>query len=194
MSTAVLGGSLCCDANLMAALITGIHVHRDYTQFTKGLSGFFSAKTWCVQGVDDRRANLEVSPGLNDPPTVERDAEPCVCVVLVTLLSTLYQSPQALTRRTNSNKYSFRGNAAKLEKAASAIEAALQKMQELGATVISMQNIPSMQDLVNNGFQAQAIIQNTEFKEEIAKYLRTMASTEVRNLSDIIELVHSFLP
>jgi glutamine synthetase type III len=91
------------------------------------------------------------------------------------------------------NKYSFQGDTAKLEKAVSTIEIAVHQMQELGATVISPADIPSMQELADTGFQAQATIQNTEFKEDITKYLDTMASTEVRNLQDIIESV-PFLP
>jgi amidase len=75
-------------------------------------------------------------------------------------------------------------------KAVTSFEHALAKMETLGATVVSPANIPSMQDLITNGFDAQEKIQNVDFKEEIAKYLGNMASTDVRNLEDIIEFVH----
>jgi hypothetical protein len=77
-------------------------------------------------------------------------------------------------------------DAKKVELARQAFQGALSKMESLGAIIVDPAEF-GIKRHVDVGYDAQMIMCYTEFKEGIAKYLDGLASTDVRNLQDIIE-------
>lgn len=73
-----------------------------------------------------------------------------------------------------------------------AFEAVVQKIQELGATVQDETNFPSLDEWLEervHGWAAAAewTVLTTEFKRDIAAYLKDMTSSDVRTLEDIVK-------
>jgi hypothetical protein len=67
------------------------------------------------------------------------------------------------------------------------MNAAIAKMESLGATIEDPANIESIKLWATCEVEATDTIWTTEFKEEIARYLTSMVKTDVHNLQDIIE-------
>ncbi|KAJ9103323.1 hypothetical protein QFC20_004800 [Naganishia adeliensis] len=67
-----------------------------------------------------------------------------------------------------------------------AVEDAISKMKSLGAITEDPADFPSIQRWMAGNDAYQTVVK-TEFKVEIERYLKTMISTDVKNLEDIIE-------
>lgn len=81
----------------------------------------------------------------------------------------------------------FVSNPAYATEVEKAMNEAILKMESLGATISDPADIPSMKQWIDFGKEATLAVYQTEFKEEIAKYLGRMISTEVETLEDIIK-------
>jgi amidase len=73
-----------------------------------------------------------------------------------------------------------------------AFEAAVQKIQSLGATIKDEANIPSLDEWLHDRVHgwagsAEFVVLTTEFKRDIAAYLKEMTSSDVRTLEDIVK-------
>lgn len=73
-----------------------------------------------------------------------------------------------------------------------AFEAAVQKIQTLGATIKDETNIPSLDEWLHDRVHgwagsAEFVVLTTEFKRDIAAYLKEMTSSDVRTLEDIVK-------
>lgn len=71
----------------------------------------------------------------------------------------------------------------------SELDAAIQKMQELGAVMCDPADIPKSEQWKAAQMSNEMAIIACEFKEDMKKYLDTMKQTDVANLGDIIESV-----
>jgi hypothetical protein len=65
------------------------------------------------------------------------------------------------------------------------LQEAIIKMRSLGAVIVDPADI-NFQTHIDLGFQALQSLYANEFKEGIVSYLAEMASTDVKNLQDII--------
>jgi hypothetical protein len=65
-------------------------------------------------------------------------------------------------------------------------EDVISRMRTLGAVIVDPADI-NFQPHIDHGMQALKSVYATEFKQGIAMYLADMASTDVKNLQDIIE-------
>ncbi|KAJ9124753.1 hypothetical protein QFC24_003121 [Naganishia onofrii] len=74
---------------------------------------------------------------------------------------------------------------AKAQKVQEAFDIAISKIESLGAKVQDPAEIPSMEEWMSS--KAEWTVMTTEFKEDIAKYLKEMTSSDVHTLEDIIK-------
>jgi hypothetical protein len=74
----------------------------------------------------------------------------------------------------------------KVETAKLALQGILYKMESLGAVIVDPANVNS-QLIIDFGYKAVNIVYNTEGKEGFSKYLDGLASTDMKNLQDVIE-------
>jgi hypothetical protein len=77
---------------------------------------------------------------------------------------------------------------AKARKVQEAFDIAISKIESLGAKVQDPAEIPSMEEWMSS--KAEWTVMTTEFKEDIAKYLKEMTSSDVHTLEDIIKWAH----
>jgi hypothetical protein len=73
-----------------------------------------------------------------------------------------------------------------------AFEAAVEKIQSLGATIKDNANLPSLDEWLHDRVHgwagsAEFVVLTTEFKRDIAAYLKEMTSSDVRTLEDIVK-------
>jgi hypothetical protein len=74
----------------------------------------------------------------------------------------------------------------KVDMARRSLQDTLSRMESLGAVIVDPADF-NIKAHIDSGFKALTSVYETEFKEGIAKYLDGSASTDVRNLQDIIE-------
>lgn len=79
-----------------------------------------------------------------------------------------------------------RADAQKVEMAKLALQGILSKMESLGAVVVDPANV-NIKPHIDSGYKALNIVFGTEAKEEFTRYLNGMASTDMKNLQDVIE-------
>jgi amidase len=69
----------------------------------------------------------------------------------------------------------------------SELDAAVQKMQELGAIICDPADIPSSEQWKTTSMSERRTIIAHEYKEDMKKYLATMKRTDVATMRDIIK-------
>jgi hypothetical protein len=74
----------------------------------------------------------------------------------------------------------------KVEMVKLALQGILFKMESLGAVIVDPANV-KVKPFIDFGYETRNIVYNTEGKEGFAKYLDSMASTDMKNLQDVIE-------
>jgi hypothetical protein len=96
--------------------------------------------------------------------------------------STLSTDPSAELK----GRYMREVDPAKVDMMTQSLQEAVSRMQSLGAVIVDPADI-NFQPYIDLGFQALKTLYANEFKEGITKYLADMASTDVKELQDIIE-------
>jgi hypothetical protein len=74
----------------------------------------------------------------------------------------------------------------KVETVKLALQGILSKMESLGSVIVDPANV-NVKPIIDFGYKARNVVYNTEGKEGFTKYLDSMASTDVKNLQDVIE-------
>lgn len=69
----------------------------------------------------------------------------------------------------------------------SELDAAIRRMQQLGATICDPADVPGSERWKATRMSNEIAIIAHEFKEDMEKYLATMGQTDVATLRDIIE-------
>jgi amidase len=85
------------------------------------------------------------------------------------------------------DSYQYRNDPRRNVKVRSELDAAIKKMEQLGAIIFDPADIPSSEEWIQQSMSNDIAVISNEFKEDMRKYLDTMKSTEVTCLRDIIE-------